>query len=83
LIRWMFTLESVPAREWEQEEIRVYENVGRLMEETELELDVCAASLAAMWGDLLKDTWVWGIAPALGNAMRTLSERLRSPCEEL
>jgi hypothetical protein len=74
----MFTLETVPANDWEPEEIRVYENLGRLMEETDLDLDVCAASLAATWGDLLKDTWVWGIAPALGNAMRTLSERLRS-----
>ncbi|KAA8912028.1 fungal-specific transcription factor domain-containing protein [Sphaerosporella brunnea] len=81
LLRWMFTLETRPRCDWDGEEVKVYNNIQRLLEETDLDLNTdgpMTPSLAALFGDLLADTWVWGITCALGNGMRMLSERLQA-----
>ncbi|KAI5776940.1 hypothetical protein EDC01DRAFT_432804 [Geopyxis carbonaria] len=84
LLRWMHTLEGERACvPWDVEETAVYEMVGTLLEEADIELPrgggPLTPALAALWGDLLADTWVWGITAEIGSFMQVLSERLRKP----
>jgi len=65
----MFSLENLPRDEWDGEEMRVYDRVRLLLEETDLDLNAggpLTPKLADMWGDLLANTWVWGSECSLG-----------------
>ncbi|KAK7425139.1 hypothetical protein QQX98_000053 [Neonectria punicea] len=76
--KWVHTIEQLQnmSEATAPEEGQVLENVRHLLSEVDIECSrACslAAELARVWAGLYDDTWVWGVVPRIGWALRELA----------
>uniref|UniRef100_A0A0B7K3E6 Xylanolytic transcriptional activator regulatory domain-containing protein n=2 Tax=Bionectria ochroleuca TaxID=29856 RepID=A0A0B7K3E6_BIOOC len=76
--KWVHAIETLQesGQATALEEKQVLQNVRHLLSEVESEharAHSLAAALARVWANLYDDTWVWGVAPSIGWALRQLA----------